>query len=494
MPSVILRACPTYDVQRVRTIVREGMEELGLRPEGRTLVKPNLVASGRLFTHANTRAEFFEGVLLALRDRDAGGMTELGVGERSGVTIPTRFAFAGAGYNAVLRRAGARRYCFEEERQVEVPLRHEGRLRDYVFVPESVASTDFLVNCPKFKGHPWTTVTFSMKNFIGIQDDRHRLIDHDHRLNAKVVDLQHVVKPRFIAIDGIVAGQGPMLTPVPFDLGLVVMGDDQVAVDAVCCRIVGLDPASVEHVRRAHEHGLGPIDLADITVSGDLTLEEAQGRSAGFKVGLVRVEEWFADSTISCYAGPPTEDGVPDYCWGGCPGTLLEAISVLRRFDAATDRKMPRLHIVFGAYEGEIPARPGEKVVFVGDCTTWEGRIAGRPVRIERRPASYARTDPHDARHEDIYRKMAMVTLRLLRSRGEDWVRLPGCPISVAEQVLMLANLSGAKNPYFDPRIVVDFNRAYLGWRLAALRRGRYQERGDQRRAAGRAGRHGGGP
>jgi hypothetical protein len=36
--------------------------------------------------------------------------------------------------------------------------------------------------------------------------------------------------------------------------------------------------------------------------------------------------------------------------------------------------------------------------------------------------------------------------------------------------------VSGAKNPYFDPRIVLDFNRGYLAWRLAALRRGRYQE------------------
>jgi hypothetical protein len=42
--------------------------------------------------------------------------------------------------------------------------------------------------------------------------------------------------------------------------------------------------------------------------------------------------------------------------------------------------------------------------------------------------------------------------------------------------VLVLSHVSGAKNPYFDPRIVLDFNRGYLAWRLAALRRGRYQE------------------
>jgi hypothetical protein len=43
-----------------------------VRPHGRTLVKPNLVAAGELFKHAFTRPEFVEGVLLALRDRDEG--------------------------------------------------------------------------------------------------------------------------------------------------------------------------------------------------------------------------------------------------------------------------------------------------------------------------------------------------------------------------------------------------------------------------------------
>jgi uncharacterized protein (DUF362 family) len=474
-PTVILRACPSYDVARVRAIVREGLEELGLRPTGRTLVKPNLVSSGALFANAYTRSEFMEGVLLALRDRDLGRMTELAVGERSGITIPTRYAYAKADYNPVLRRTGAKRYCFEEERQVEVPLRHEGRLRDSVFVPQSVTSADFFVNCPKFKGHPWTTVTFSMKNYIGIQDDRHRMIDHHHRLNAKVVDLQHVIQPDFIALDGIVAGQGAMLTPIPFDLQLVVMGDNQVALDAVCCTIIGVDPGTVEHIRSAHEHGLGPIDLAEIDITGDVDLAEARRRARWFEVGLARVEEYFEGTAISCYAGSPTEDGVPDYCWGGCPGALIEAIQVLRRFDSQTDRKMPRTHLVFGAYQGKIPAKSGERVIFVGDCATWKGEVAGRELSVERLPLSPTRTDPHRARHDDIYAKMAKVTWRLMRARGEDHLRLRGCPISVAEMVLVLSHVSGAKNPYFDPRIVLDFNRGYLAWRLAALRRGRYQ-------------------
>ena len=71
VPTVVLRQCAEYDVQAIRRIVREGLQELGLTPFGRTLVKPNLVNAGPLFQHAHTRPEFVEGVLLALQDRKA---------------------------------------------------------------------------------------------------------------------------------------------------------------------------------------------------------------------------------------------------------------------------------------------------------------------------------------------------------------------------------------------------------------------------------------
>src|ERR1043165_3595865 len=72
-PKVILRSCRDYDPERIRSIIREGSEELGLRPFGRTLVKPNLVAAGPLFPYAYTRPEFGEGVLQALRDVGGNG-------------------------------------------------------------------------------------------------------------------------------------------------------------------------------------------------------------------------------------------------------------------------------------------------------------------------------------------------------------------------------------------------------------------------------------
>ncbi len=466
-PRVIIRHCAEYDAQAIRRIVRAGLDELGLKPFGRTLVKPNLVAAGKLFPHAHTRPELGEGVLWALKDAAGADLTELAVGERCGITIPTRAAFAQSGFDDMVARVpGVKKYYFEECSQVEIPYTHAGRLRDYVFTPEPVAKADFFVNMPKFKAHPWTTVTFGCKNYIGIQDDRHRLIDHDHRLNEKIADLQYIIQPQFLVIDAITAGEGRMLTPKPFPLKLVIMGNNQIAFDAVCCAIIGVDPREVEHIRLAEDRGFGTTDLAKIKMTGDVTLDEARARAKGFEVGLIRVEKYFEGTAITAYAGPPPEAEHADYCWGGCPGAIEEAIEILRLYDKDCDRTMKRLHVVFGAYRGAVDAKPGEKVVFIGDCANWEGQLDGKLVKIQSVYKPRGTKDPHHAKHSDIYAKMVSVKRKIGQARKQPYLRLEGCPVSVAEQVLALVELGGTKNPYFDGGEAVGFNKAYLTWRL----------------------------
>ena len=419
-------------------------------------------------------------------------MTELAVGERCGITIPTRLVFAQSGMDDMLKRqTNVKKYHFDEQPQVEIPLTHERRLRDYIFTPEPIARADFFVNMPKFKAHPWTTVTFSLKNYIGIQDDRHRLIDHDHRLNEKIADLQYIIQPQFIAIDAITAGEGRMLTPVPFDMGLVIMGNSQVAFDSVCCNIIGLDPNTVDHIRLASEYGFGTTNLDDIEITGDVTLAQAKERARGFKVGLIRVEKYFEGTNITAYAGPPPELEHSDYCWGGCPGAIEEAIEIMRLYDEKCDEKMPRLHVVFGAYDGPIDAGPGEKVVFIGDCAQWKGTINNQTVSVQNLYKDRSTKDPHSAKHDDIYKKMMTTTSKLRAAKNQPHVRLEGCPVSVAEQVLALVNISGIKNPYMAPDQIIEFNRGYVGWRARqALNRvmgKRYQSNNGAFNARGQA-------
>lgn len=472
-PTVVISACADYDSAQIRSIVNRGLELLDITPKGRTLIKPNVVASGERFPHAYTRPEFTEGVALALKDRAAligSEVSEWAIGERCGITMPTRFAFRGAGYYPMAKRVGFRLYHFDEVPQVERAMTHPGRLRDAHFTPEPVARADFFVNCPKFKAHPWTTVTFSLKNYIGIQDDRHRLIDHDHRLNEKVADLQSIIQPQLIAIDAITAGEGRMLTPIPFPLGLVIMGNNQVAVDAVCCSIIGVDPLTVPHIRLCHERGFGPVSLDEIKVVGDL--EAAQASAEGFRVGLVRVEEYFQGTSIKAYGGEapvdPDQDGTGDrYCWGGCPGALEEAIEILRLYDEAADDKLPATHIVFGRYGGELDVKEGERVIFVGDCAEYTGPVKGELVQIDSRYQDRSQLDPRHASAEDIFYKMWKMQGQM--NLKKDVITLRGCPVSVAEQVLMLVKLGGLKNPYLDPKQALSFTSCYLSWRTRQL-------------------------
>ncbi len=465
---VILRRCTEYDPDRISHIIQEGMEELGVRPRGRTMVKPNcVIAHPRYYAHAFTRPEFLDGLLAALKAGD-GGISELSVGERCGITIPTRYAFAEAGYRPVIRRHRVKSYYFDEMRQVERPLAHPDALRSYIYIPQAVADCEFMVNAPKFKAHPWTQVTFALKNYIGIQDDSHRLIDHDHELHTKIADLQEVVAPGFIAIDGIIAGEKTMLTPTPFPLGLIIMGTNPVAVDAVCTHIARLDPAEVDHIRISHERGIGPIDLDQIVVSGDVSLEQAQAFSEGFQLSLDRVEEIFNDekSGLETYAGPPPEpartSAQADYCWGGCPGALYEAMHVIQAIQPDVYREVRPLHMVFGAYEGEIPAKPGERVVFMGDCTEYKGKVCGKPVEI---PFLYRYRDTYDPRHAtsgDLLAKIFGYLVQRVRAGRKQVIRVRGCPVSVAENIFWIADLGRTKLPYLDPDVVFKFAYHYV--------------------------------
>jgi hypothetical protein len=244
-----------------------------------------------------------------------------------------------------------------------------------------------------------------------------------------------------------------------------VIGNHPVAVDAVGCMMIGLDPLSVEHIRLAHERGFGPVALDKIRLEGDVSLDEAKTRALGFQVGLVKVDKYFEGTNIKAYSGKAPKDATEDYCWGGCPGVMEEVIEVLRLYDEKCDAKMPKIHLVFGKYDGPLELGYGEKVIFVGDCVEWEGSIGGELVQIRNKYVDRKELDPYKAEHKDVYGRMLKMTKKLRELKTRPWTRLEGCPVSVGELILVLAELGGVQNPYFDKRQIVGFNRSYLAWR-----------------------------
>ncbi len=465
--KVLIRRCDDYDPDKIAGIVKEGMQELGVTPTGKILLKPNAVlAHPDVFPHAFTRKEFLDGVIAATKEL-ARDVREISVGERSGITIATRYSFKNAGYPEVIRKHGVKTHYFDEVRQVPVTIEGAQVLRHRLFMPKPIAECDFLINLPKFKAHPWCRLTLSLKNFIGIQDDRHRLVDHNQFLEHKIADLQAVIQPKFIAIDAITAGQRMMLTPTPFHMGAIVMGTNSCAVDTVGCHMVNVNPRDLLHLRYASERGFGPMELDAIEVGGDFPLEEVQARTAGFEFCLERIDDYFdAESNLSCTVGTFPEAHSRDYCWGGCPGALQEAMHIFRGFYPNVDRDMHRIRYVVGRVEGPLDLADDERVIFAGDCTSWEGEIDGKPVKIESCYKTAAEVDETKTRSNDMVWKIMQDLANVFKNRSSRYVRVKGCPVSVAQHVNYLSALGKIKNPNFDPRLFVQANISYYQMRF----------------------------
>jgi len=159
---------------------------------------------------------------------------------------------------------------------VDVP---DGLVLDWVRVGRSVLEADVVVNAPVLKTHTGTLLSACLKNMgvgCATREEKKRL--HRLGIDEGLVDVYSVVKPGFNLVDGIVAleGDGPNLPPGKAKpLGLLIAGEDGLAVDAVCAKVMGLDPGGVKHLRLAHRQGLGVLDLDDIEVKGEDLAEVA---------------------------------------------------------------------------------------------------------------------------------------------------------------------------------------------------------------------------
>jgi uncharacterized protein (DUF362 family) len=467
--KVLIMRCDEYDPVKIAGIIKEGMEDLGVRPFGKVLLKPNcVIAHPELFPHAFTRKEFLEGSILAARDKGE-TISELSVGERSGITVPTRFCFKNAGYIEILKKHRVKTYYLDEAKQVSVKLAHGNRLRDLIFVAKPIVESDFLINLPKFKAHPWTRLTLSLKNLIGIQDDRHRLIDHNSFLEHKIADLQEVIQPSFIAVDAITAGQKMMLTPTPFSMGAIVMGLNSCAVDTVGCHIVHVEPGHLIHLRLAAERGYGPMSLDEIEVAGDFPLEEVQDRTRTFELCMEHVDEYFGEeSNLTCTVGTFPEEHSRDYCWGGCPGALQEAMHIYQQYYPNVHQEMKRVRYVVGKVEGPLNLAPDERVVFAGDCTSWEGEVNGKRAMVQSCYKTTADVDATRTRSNDMLLKIFGSLFHCFRHRSSRHIHAKGCPLSVAAHVNYLSSFGKIKNVNFDLRNLVPINVAY--WQMRVMR------------------------
>jgi hypothetical protein len=56
---------------------------------------------------------------------------------------------------------------------------------------------------------------------------------------------------------------------IPYVKNAILASDDQVAIDAIAAKMMGIDPMSIKYIRLAHEKGLGVGDPSELEIVGD---------------------------------------------------------------------------------------------------------------------------------------------------------------------------------------------------------------------------------
>src|ERR1700734_1312582 len=149
---------------------------------------------------------------------------------------------------------------------------HASRLKE-LYLPKTVLGVDFLVSMPKLKTHHWAGVTLSLKNMFGIVPGGcygwPKNILHWAGIDRAILDINAAVRPDLAIVDGVVGmeGNGP-IPGTPKAAGVLIAGDDPVAVDSTCARIMGLAPEKISHIAQAATL-LGHIDTQKILQLGE---------------------------------------------------------------------------------------------------------------------------------------------------------------------------------------------------------------------------------
>ena len=250
--------------------VQEGLKLCAPPVQGRRVVlKPNLVEFDAA-APINTHPAVVSAAIDAFRTL---GAREVVVAEGPGHRRDTEQILIASGLYDVLRERRVRFVDLNEDEVTRLALRSDFTSLRQLYLPDTVVKSDLLVSMPKLKMHHWAGVTLSLKNMFGVVPGSvygwPKNLLHWAGIHQSIVDINSTLPtPTFAIVDGIVGmeGNGPIQgTARP--AGVLIFGQDLVAVDATAARLMRIEPSKVLHVATAGQF-LGNVAAERIAQAG----------------------------------------------------------------------------------------------------------------------------------------------------------------------------------------------------------------------------------
>ncbi len=268
---VALAACASYEAD-ILACLRAAWDHAqmpalrGLR----VVLKPNLVdfvGARPSYTHPR----FTQALIQLAREL---GAREIIVADGATFRRDALAILDATGYTEMLAREKIPFVDLNYDDLAEIPLSGYTRLKK-LFMARTILDADLLISVPKLKTHHWTTISASIKNLFGIVPGikygwpKNTL--HTQGIPAFLAELADSLPTRACAVvDGIVGMEddGPLFgRAVPS--GVIIAGNDLVAVDATCARVMGFDPAHIDYLNFCGWAGIGALDENKIEIAGE---------------------------------------------------------------------------------------------------------------------------------------------------------------------------------------------------------------------------------
>jgi len=219
------------------------------------LLKPNLVAGRASTSWATTSFALLKAVAAEVQ---ACGAEPL-LYELPGTEFDREATYTLLGLEAFCARHGIRIVRLDPEGGTDdwLEVRPNGAKRLRRFHVPRLLQTACLINLPVLKTHVISRMSLGMKNLMGLLPRPDRRAMHTLGIDRCIVDMNRGIVPALTIVDGSVGqdGDGPLYGS-PADLGVLVAGRDRLAVDLVCCELVGVNPHQIPHLQLAlHELG-----------------------------------------------------------------------------------------------------------------------------------------------------------------------------------------------------------------------------------------------
>lgn len=247
-------------------LVRKAIEAFGgiekfIKKGAKVVIKPNICVAYHTFEYAATTNPWVVAALVKLC-KEAGAASVRVFDYPFGGTA--KDAYAKSGIEAQVKAAGGEMVIMSDYKFVPSTIQ-KGKDLKSIMIYDEILKADAIINVPIAKHHNLARYTLSMKNLMGVIDDR---IGIHRNVGQRLADLATVIKPTLNVVDAIriLTNNGPTggsLADVK-KLDTIVVTPDIVAADAYSATLFGKQPYDLTYVVAGAAMGLGKMDLKTI--------------------------------------------------------------------------------------------------------------------------------------------------------------------------------------------------------------------------------------